>query len=188
MKFKIFTRYFLPLLILMSISLTSCSLTEKFSNGFASTYFSKGLKKFTYNDYITMKYPKDCKLDNQETNGNTTNSFVLNEQNFVILSEEKLEGVDKNVLTFDKLNEIANVYADPFIKQGFNLDYSEQIKMGENDAYKIAYSTDNFTIGYIFWFEKENDPATLYKIMFVYDNEHKDTVMQMIESVELPYK
>ncbi len=168
-------RTLLAFFILISIGLTSCNI-------------GKGLHKYNFKDYLTLKYPKDCVVDTKETNGNKTNSFVLNEENFVIISEEALKDIDPNSLTTQKLKEIAQIYAKPFLKQGFNLENEEAIKVGKNDAYKIMYNVDNYIVGYIFWFEKEKDPKMLYKIMFVYDEEHKDTVMQMIDSVELPYK
>lgn len=172
---KTITNYLLPMLVLMMIFITSCDI-------------GRGMKEFTYDDYLTMKYPKECKLDNKNDNGNNTNSFVLNEQNFVIMSEENISSVDKSALTNDKLKEIIKIYGSPFLEKGFQLVDEGIIKVGENDAYKVCYKADDFTVGYIFWFEKDNEPTTLYKIMFVYDEEHKDTVMQMIDSVELPYK
>ncbi len=167
--------FILGISLLILIGLTSCTI-------------GKGLHKYNYKDYLTIKYPRDCVLDSKESNGNKTNSFVLNEENFVIISEEQLQNVDQNTLTMDTLKGISKIYAEPFLKEGFQLDSEEEIKVGKNDAYRIIYNVENHTIGYIFWFQKDANPPTLYKIMFVYDAEHKDTVMQMIDSVEIPYK
>lgn len=172
-KSKFFLNCVLVFSISISVFLTSCevgsnSKTVELSGG-----------------YISIEYPKECTVEDNGGESDNTTSFILDDKNFVIVAEEPIEGINEDSLDANLLKETICTYSEPVVSTGFEVESDEEINMGNNQGYKIVYNDGSFSIGYIFWFEKDVEPKKLYKMMFVHDNENKNTILDMIDSVEL---
>lgn len=141
---------------------------------------------FTTNDgYLSLKFPKNFLFGENSTDTSDTYSFALDEQNFIIISTEKMNDVDPTKLDVSILKQNAKVYSEPFVKQGFTMEYEETTNMGDNDAYKAVYADKEFTVGYIQWFETDATPVTLYKLMYVHNNENASTIESVVNSIKI---
>ncbi len=167
---------FVSMILTLSLSLillSSCGLL-------------KNAQQFTTEDgYLNLRYPDSFQFNQSTSNGNDTYTLALNDQNFVILAVENIKGVDQNLLTTDVLKKNVEVYAKPFIDQGFSVHHDEIIQIGDNEAYEIVYADPNFTVGYIQWYEKGTDESKLYKIMYVHDKDNVAQIENIIKNIKI---
>ncbi len=169
-KKTIFYKRLTSICLMFTIFLVSCASATSFS---------------TKDNYLSLKYPDDMSFTNASVENIEAYSFFYNDENFVILATEDVSNIDPNVLNNETLKNNAIIFSEPFTSQGFSQTSEENITIGDNDAYLISYTNSTYVITYLQWFEENKDPATLYKIMYIYDTEHKDSIESIIKSIKI---
>ncbi len=143
-------------------------------------------QNFTTDDnYLSLKYSKEMSFAKDNKNGNDVYTFFYNNENFVIVASEDVSQVDPSLFNVQTLTNNAKIFAEPFMSQGFAQTSEENTTIGDNEAYKVSYSDGNFTLTYLQWFDTEKQPPSLYKVMYVYDNDHKDSIEKTVESIKI---
>ncbi len=162
---------FFSIFLMLTLFLVSCTTsTQSFE---------------TDDGYLSLKYPNEMSFAKDQSTQSEIYSFFYDDENFVILATEDVSSLDANLLNSQTLVNNAKIFSEPFTSQGFNLVSEENMTIGNNQAYKITYSDEAYTLVYIQWFETEELPEKLYKIMCVYDTDHKDEIEKVLDSIKI---